>query len=131
MTSTEEQTEPILHPWTIASIVVLFINDQHLKYADSSWLTGKLSDFAGLVFFPILFEPLVKNRKWSVIITGIGFASVKLTAVGNLFYNQVYQGFFEILGWGQQVPLVMDASDCIALIALWVPLKWIPQQTRS
>ena len=75
--NTEDQTEPILHPWTIASIVVLFINDQYLKYAYTSWLTGKLSDFAGLIFFPILFEPLVKSRKWSVIITGIGFALVQ------------------------------------------------------
>ena len=130
MNSTEDQTEPILHLWTIAAIVILFINDQYLKYAYPSWLTGKLSDFAGLIFFPILFEPLVKSRKWSVIITGIGFASVKLTTVGNGFYNQIYQGFFDILGWGQQVPLVMDASDCIALMALWVPLKWIPQHTR-
>ena len=131
MNPTEDQTEPILHPWTIASIVVLFINDQYLKYAYTSWLTGKLSDFAGLIFFPILFEPLVKRRTWSVIITGTGFAMVKLTAVGNAFYNQVYQRLFDILGWGQQVPLVMDATDCIALIALWVPLKWIPQQTRG
>ena len=128
--TTVQKTEPILHPWTIGSIVLLFINDQYLKYAFTSWLTGKLSDFAGLVFFPILFEPLVKSRKWSVIITGIGFALVKLTVVGNGFYNQVYQRFFDILGWGQQVPLVMDASDCIALLALWVPLRWIPQHTR-
>ena len=128
--STETQSEPILHPWTICAIGVLLINDQYLKYAYTSWFTGKLSDFAGLIFFPILFDPLIKNRKWSVLLTGIGFAMVKLTAVGNMLYNQVYQIFFDILGWGQQVPLVMDASDCIALIALWIPLKWIPEQTR-
>lgn len=127
MVFTETQTEPILHPWTICAIVVLLINDQYLKYAYPSWFTGKLSDFAGLIFFPILLEPLIKSRKWSVVLTGIGFALVKLTPTGNMLYNQIYQQFFDVLGWGQQVPLVMDSTDCIALMALWIPLKWIPE----
>jgi len=122
----DNTSEPILHPWTICAIVVLLINDQYLKYVYPSWFTGKLSDFAGLIFFPILLDPLIKSRKWSVVLTGIGFASVKLTTAGNMLYNQVYQRFFDVLGWGEQVPLVMDATDCIALIALWIPLKWIP-----
>ncbi len=128
--STENQTEPILHPWTIASIVVLLINDQYLKYAYTSWLTGKLSDFAGLVFFPILLEPLIKSRKWAVLLTGMGFASVKLTVTGNRLYNQLYQQFFTLVDAGEMAPLVMDATDCIALLALWVPLKWIPKTSQ-
>jgi hypothetical protein len=127
----DPSNEPILHPWTIGAIVVLLLNDQYLKYAYTSWVTGKLSDFAGLIFFPILLEPLVHSRKWSVLLTGMGFASVKMTTMGNMLYNQIYQQFFDLLGWGTQVPLVMDASDCIALLALWVPLKWIPDRRNT
>lgn len=126
----DNTSEPILHPWTICAIVVLLINDQYLKYAYTSWLTGKLSDFAGLIFFPILLEPLIKSRKWAVFLTGMGFASVKLTVTGNRLYNQLYQQFFNLVDAGEMAPLVMDATDCIALLALWVPLKWIPKTSQ-
>ena len=127
MSSKKDGTEAILHPWSLLSIAVLFINDQFLKYAYTSWLTGKLSDFAGLVFFPLILELIFHNRRWSVVITGIGFAAVKLTVVGNELYNMVYQKFYTILGMGEMVPLVMDASDCFALFALVIPLFWIPE----
>ena len=127
MTSERVGTDAILHPLSLLSIAVLFINDQFLKYAYTSWITGKLSDFAGLVFFPLIVELIIQNRKWSVFITGIGFASVKLTVVGNELYNMVYQKFYSMLGWGEMVPLVMDASDCLALVALLIPLYWVPE----
>ncbi len=124
------QTEPILHPWSLSAMAVFALNDHYLKYAYTSWLTGKLSDFAGLIFFPLLLELLVKNRQWAVLLTGMGFAMVKLTTVGNQWYNQFYQAFFDLFGWGEMVPLMMDATDCWALMALWIPLKWIPSMDR-
>lgn len=42
------------HPLLIFSILVLLLNDHLLKAAAPSFLTGKLSDFAGLFFFPFL-----------------------------------------------------------------------------
>ncbi len=42
------------HPLLILSILVLLLNDHLLKAAAPSALTGKLSDFAGLFFFPFL-----------------------------------------------------------------------------
>jgi hypothetical protein len=42
------------HPSAIASIVILMVNDHILKVFVPSALTGKLSDFAGLYFFPFL-----------------------------------------------------------------------------
>jgi hypothetical protein len=41
-------------PLVMASIVVLLVNDHLLKAAAPSWVTGKLSDFAGLFFFPFV-----------------------------------------------------------------------------
>ena len=55
------------------------------------------------------------------------FAAVKLTVVGNGLYNMIYQKFYSVVGWGEMVPLVMDASDCLALFALLIPLYWIPE----
>lgn len=42
------------HPTTWVSIAVLLINDHILKNLCPSFLTGKLSDFAGLFFFPFI-----------------------------------------------------------------------------
>lgn len=42
------------HPATWISIAVLLINDHILKNLSPSFLTGKLSDFAGLFFFPFI-----------------------------------------------------------------------------
>jgi len=42
------------NPVTWLSIVLLLINDHILKNVSPSWLTGKLSDFAGIFFFPFI-----------------------------------------------------------------------------
>ncbi len=42
------------HPATWLSIALLLVNDHVLKVLYPSWITGKLSDFAGLFFFPFL-----------------------------------------------------------------------------
>ncbi|MFL5319217.1 MAG: hypothetical protein ACJ790_06135 [Myxococcaceae bacterium] len=44
----------IVHPLPIAALLVLLLNDHWLKHAHPSWLTGKLSDFAGLLLAPIV-----------------------------------------------------------------------------
>ena len=42
------------HPATWITIGLLLINDHVLKTTNPSWLTGKLSDFAGIFFFPFI-----------------------------------------------------------------------------
>jgi hypothetical protein len=42
------------HPATWMSIALLLINDHVLKNINPSWVTGKLSDFAGIFFFPFI-----------------------------------------------------------------------------
>jgi hypothetical protein len=42
------------HPATWISIALLLINDHVLKNIYPSWFTGKLSDFAGIFFFPFI-----------------------------------------------------------------------------
>ena len=118
--------DPILHPWSLASIGMLLLNDHYLKYAYASWWTGKISDVAGMIFFPIVLDVFLKNRVLSVVCTGVFFTLSKCTHWGNDIYNHTYQFFFDILDWGQVVPLVMDFSDCLALLILYIPLCKIP-----
>ena len=49
----------MLHPLALISLVVLVLNDHLLKPLTPGWLTGKLSDVAGLLFFPFLLLALV------------------------------------------------------------------------
>ena len=44
----------LLHPVVAAAVVVLLLNDHLFKAAAPGLATGKASDFAGLLFFPLL-----------------------------------------------------------------------------
>src|SRR5688572_14818396 len=50
-----------LHPWPLAAVILLAVNDHVLKGSGllPNWLTGKLSDFAGLFLFPLLVTALL------------------------------------------------------------------------
>ncbi len=54
----------LFHPVNIAALGVLILNDRVLKSAYPSWWTGKLSDCAGLVIFPLLLLALWEWVAW-------------------------------------------------------------------
>ncbi len=96
----------------IFSTVVLFLNDWVWKYEYSNWITGKLSDFAGLlalpIFLSILFPPM--KKKMAPII-GFGFICWKHPIADDLinFWNSV--SLFK-------VARVIDFTDLWALLVL-------------
>ncbi|TCB96187.1 hypothetical protein E0H26_16325 [Micromonospora zingiberis] len=49
----------LIHPVTVAATALLILNDHVLKAAYPGWLTGKLSDVAGLVMAPPLLALLL------------------------------------------------------------------------
>ncbi len=49
------------HPLTVLAVGTLLVNDHILKARYPSWVTGKLSDAAGLVFFPLVVGALVES----------------------------------------------------------------------
>lgn len=51
----------------LAAMVILVINDHWGKAVAPGWATGKLSDFAGMLFFPLLLQAL-----WELGCAGIG-----------------------------------------------------------
>src|SRR5215831_18798280 len=56
----------LLDPVAIGAVVVLGANDWLLKGRAPGWLTGKLSDLAGLLFFPLLLTALADTLLWLV-----------------------------------------------------------------
>ena len=126
----KEAWPPLLHPMSLAAMVIMGLNDHYFKYAYASYLTGKLSDFMGLVFFPLLLEYLLRSRLLSVVVTGVGFTLAKITVFGNDFYNAFYDGLYQLVGWGHATPLIADPEDCLTLIALLVPLFLIPKKVK-
>jgi hypothetical protein len=109
------------HPLPLAAVAILAINDHLLKGSGllPAWLTGKLSDFAGLFFFPLLLAALVRgalrlagrpdveDRRAlagaAILATGVVFTLIKLHAPFNAWVGSV---------WGANS---MDATDLWAL----------------
>lgn len=82
----------LAHPATLGALAVLLVNDHLLKAAYPGWLTGKLSDAAGLVLAPPLLALLAaalvpapgsgRLAAAAVGATAAGFAVVKATTAG-------------------------------------------------
>src|SRR5262245_18604951 len=69
----------------IAALVLLALNDHWLKHSGAlpGWLTGKLSDFAGLYVAPVLLATLVRARTRGAlalchVAVGLGFSAINL-----------------------------------------------------
>lgn len=129
----------IKHPLALLSIGLLLLNDHVLKVIAPSPLTGKLSDFAGLFFFPSLLAavfalPLaslhVRSRRVAALafgITAIWFAGMKTVPAVN-HWSEWLAGVVV----GNPVRIVLDPTDLIALVALlpawrlWIHLEQTP-----
>ena len=102
----------ILNPYFVIGLTVLILNDFYLKYEYGNFVTGKLSDFAGLLIFPIFIAAIIPNLRKSIsIITGIGFVIWKLPL------------FTPVVDLINQLPFVtihrvIDYSDYMALSIL-------------
>ena len=124
-----ERGSGLLHPVALTAIAVLVINDHILKDAYPGWLTGKLSDVAGIVFFPLLVAALLapvlrvdRDRllRGIVIATAIGFAAIKLWEPATVVCEHVLGALQLSPG---PVQIVRDPTDLLALAALAFPLS--------
>lgn len=144
-----------MHPVAIAALVVLVFNDHVAKDRWPSDVTGKVSDVAGLVFFPLLLLSIAEAARWvihrdrwalgsralvaAIVITAVGFTAIKTWGPAGDAYR-VANG---VARWpldavpslvrGDDLPpvgtvrLVEDRTDLFALVALVVPW-WIGVQ---
>lgn len=69
------RSQYLLNVSFILGLVVLLLNDHYLKAAFGNWYTGKLSDFAGILIFPLFLQFLFRFRQvaWPVLFTVVGF----------------------------------------------------------
>ncbi len=117
----------LAHPLWLAALVVLALNDHVLKGAGllPGWLTGKLSDFAGLLVAPAVLAVLARVRSrqgWiaSHLVIGVGFATIKASRAAS-------DAFERALG----VVNVADPTDLIALSVLPVSIVLLGRASRG
>ncbi len=99
-------------PWFFVAVVVLALNDHVLKAAWPGWVTGKLSDLAGVLVVATLLAVLTGPTR-GVLLAAAGFAALK-TIPG------VAEAASPVLGGGL---VLRDPTDLIALGVL-PPLWW-------
>lgn len=113
----------LLSPAWLIALAVLIANDRWLKYADLApdWLTGKLSDLAGMVVAPVLLAVLLGVRRRGGLLAchaavGLVFAAIKLSPACAAWWSAA-MGLF-----GHPWTIVCDPTDLLALALL--PLSW-------
>ncbi len=124
-------TEFFIQPLPVMAVIVLFVNDHFLKARFHNAVTGKLSDFAGLFFFPLFALSLIfligglLRQKWqlgtvnlllAILLTHFSFVLIKLWEPATSIYVIVHSA----LGVNSQV--VRDPTDLWAL--LMAPLTY-------
>jgi hypothetical protein len=146
-----DAADALLHPVTLAALGLLLLNDHVLKAAWPGPISGKLSDLAGLAFFPILLVSgwelaLESKGRWrgpsaqtlalAVVVSTVGFILIKTVP-------SAAEAFGWILGlaqWLLTVPIrtlaglpvlpvvptivVADPTDLAALPAVMIAI-WV------
>lgn len=118
------------HPVSLLSIVLLLLNNHAFKVISPSWLTGKLSDFAGLFFFPFIVAAVL-----SLLLTKFNFTSRQLGQIAFWFVtvwfillkitspiNSLTVQFSSLLV-GSPTHIIMDWTDIIGLTAMFPAWK--------
>ncbi len=128
------------------AVAVLLLNDHWLKVAYPSWWTGKLSDFAGLYFFPFLVLAGLGGLEWvsarwlhwrfrspqrvmglALALTVLWFGALKLSPWTQRPAMMVLE---RVLGGSRRI--IADPTDLMALgmLALtWLRWKSLMQRT--
>ncbi|MFC4072644.1 hypothetical protein [Actinoplanes subglobosus] len=126
----------LCHPVTVTALALLVVNDHLLKSAWPGWVTGKLSDVAGMVLAPPLLAalagliaprmPFRRVAVAAIVTVGCGFTFVKLWGYGARLASEA---------WSLITPSLVraDRTDLLALpflaIAWWTarrPLTGVP-----
>ncbi len=93
---------PLAHPVAVSAVGLLVLNDHALKAAFPGFVTGKLSDVAGMVFFPLflaslgqLVAPRARPHRMllvACVATALVFAATKTLPFANDLYRITWGG---------------------------------------
>jgi len=107
-----KRKELILNPYFILGLFILLLNDFYLKYEYGNFTTGKLSDFAGLLIFPMFIAFVFPQLKKHIsLITGAAFIVWKTP-----LFNPILDFINQLLTI--RLYRTLDYSDYIALLIL-------------
>lgn len=107
----------LAHPVFLVSLFILFLNDLILKFVFHNYLTGKLSDFAGLLAFPFFWSVLFPKRTKEIHIA---------VALFFVFWKSPFsEDFVDFFGLYR----VVDFSDNIALVSILVSFWLLKQES--
>ena len=99
----------LLHPAFLVAVGLLALNDHVLKEAFPGLLTGKLSDLAGVFVVGMAAVTAIPARVLALSLVAVLFIGLKITPGVAEFIAPSMGG----------APTLQDASDLIALAALW------------
>ncbi len=112
----DHKLRPLTNPHFVCALIILLINDLYLKAEFHNWITGKLSDFAGLFVFVYFWTTIVPRCKNTVyILTGFMFVYWKSPYAQPLI-DFFTESFYEI-------DRTIDYSDLLALLILPVAYR--------
>lgn len=113
----ESRIRSTLVSWPfLLSLAVLITNDLYLKSAFPGWLTGKLSDVAGIYLVALLVTASSPTKK---------YMGAMILALGFLYWKSpLSQWFVDSMNSMLQVRIgrVVDYSDLLALLT--IPIAW-------
>lgn len=148
----------LLHPVALVAIGVVIVNDRLLKTSVPGVLTGKLSDIAGLVYFPLFVVAVLEGVRWLVrrnsweldwrwvvgVAAAVGVVMVLIKTWGPA--GDLYRPAVGALLWPFRVPasvvsghgvptvdrvtLYQDPTDLVALVVLPVPV-WVARRVMG
>src|SRR5688500_14638934 len=122
-TATALSRSSLSHPLYVGALLLLVLNDHLLKHVERlpELLTGKLSDFAGLIVAPILLVSLTRARNTLArascfLIVALVFGAINLSAEAALLFERLTA----LVGvpWS----IVVDPADLIGFAVY--PLAW-------
>lgn len=132
MDGTRIALRALSQPQSLAAIGLLLLNDHILKDRFPGPVTGKLSDFAGLAFFPLLlavflgplFRRPARTLLASSLLTGGWFTAIKT-------FPEAAATTEWLVSWAWRWQITVDPTDLLALpsIALAI-LAWRRAETE-
>jgi hypothetical protein len=112
----DQRLSRLTTPGFLGALWLLVANDVLFKAWYGNWVTGKLSDFAGLIAFALFWTAILPSRRSLVhVLCGLAFV---------LWKSPLSESFITL--WNASLPWridrVVDPTDAFALMVL--PLSW-------
>lgn len=148
----------LLHPIAVVALIVVILNDRVLKVNYPSEVSGKLSDFAGLVYFPLFLVSVIEGARWvmrkrpwelseravwvAVVVIGVAMTLIKTwQPAGEVYRTVMGVALWPVDALGAAVHgeglaplgragLVQDRTDLISLVVLCLPL-WVGHKVMA